>query len=85
VGNPELVKVALGNEDVEIDKIETDSAFVMNNWGVILVLLYKILRFFLYKHGFGFHASFLVSLHEDRGFLSLSSLAEHLFRISSMF
>jgi DNA-binding Lrp family transcriptional regulator len=31
------------------------------------------------------NASFLVSLHEDRGFLSLSSLAEHLFRISSMF
>jgi len=30
-------------------------------------------------------ASFLVSLHEDCGFLSLSSLAEHLFRIPSMF
>jgi DNA-binding Lrp family transcriptional regulator len=29
--------------------------------------------------------SFLVSLHEDCGFLSLSSLAKHLFRIPSMF
>lgn len=58
VGDPELVKVALGNEDVEIGKIDTDSTFVTNNWHIMRVLLYKILRFFLYKHGFGFHARF---------------------------
>ena len=56
IGDPELVKATLKKEDinVETNKIELDSTFVTNNWYIVRVLLYKILRYFLYKSGFVF-------------------------------
>ena len=60
IGDPEIVKATLKKEDitVEIEKTEIDSAFIMGNWHILRVLLYKILRYFLHKRGFGFHTRF---------------------------
>lgn len=60
IGDPEIVKTALKKKDINLktEKIDVDGTFIADNWHIMRVLLYKILRHFLHKRGFGFHTRF---------------------------
>ena len=66
IGDPKLVRSTLETLDITptTNEIKIDKDFIEKNWNVFRVLLYKVLRHFLYIKGFRFHERF-----KDRAFM----------------